>query len=154
MQPTPDNSTPDPSISSWGLAVRDVFMLLVILIVASVMYSQNATTIRNQAALAEEQLIQRALLERIAQGCASNVHETSTNPASGNVNTNSAAVHLHGGPGSVDVSRAWLTTDQLARIEGVTQDTIRRRIEAGQYEATKDGSSWRIRNPLEAGKDQ
>lgn len=61
-----------------------------------------------------------------------------------------ATIVMHEGQGSMDIANEWLTTDQLASIEGVNQDTIRRWIAEGKVEAEKQGSTWRIRSPFRA----
>ena len=40
-----------------------------------------------------------------------------------------------------------LSTRELAELEGVNQDTVRRRIAAGEYQAVKVGSEYVINNP-------
>lgn len=45
--------------------------------------------------------------------------------------------------------KEWLTTSEVAEVESVNEDTVRRRIHAGRYEARRlDNGSYLVRNPV------
>lgn len=59
-------------------------------------------------------------------------------------NSNTSVITVGEVSRQVAAGKEWLTTDEVAEIEGVNQDTVRRWIHDGRLRAEKIGGRWLV----------